>query len=115
MLLQGLGDRATGHAMVQVFQSPLDSRIAPAWVVLGHLDNQATDLLHDAGAPDALPRKGPLCGDQTTMPGQDRVGSHDACDPSKYSPAEWFPFGSQSATLVVGQAHSTAAGLDLFF
>jgi len=115
MFLQGLGDRASSNAMIQVLQTTLDTCVAPAWVVLRHFDDQPADLLHDPGPPDPLVRIGPLRGNQTAMPGQDRVWRDDRGNSLQYPSTEWSPLRRKSAALIVRQAHSVAAGLNLFF
>ena len=47
------------------------------------------------------------------MPGQDRIRRHDGCDLAQDLPAERLPFGRKSATLIIGEAEASTAGLEL--
>ena len=47
------------------------------------------------------------------MPCQDRIGRYDGGDLTQDLPAQWLPFGCQSATLVIGKMPSLPARLEL--
>ena len=100
--------------MVKVPKCSLDTGVAPSRVVLGHLKNQAPDLLHDTGATDAIARIGPFLGDEPAMPAQDRIGRDDGGDRFQGPPAKRFAFGSESASLIVGEEYPSTAGFELF-
>jgi hypothetical protein len=98
-----------------MFQSALDPSVAPAGVLDRHPDNQLTDLLHHTGTTYTLSWIGPFRGDEFAMPRQDRIGRYDCSDRLENLPAQGLPFGSQSATLVIGKIESLPAGPNLFF
>ena len=58
MLLQCPGGRAASNAMVWMLQRPFNGCIAPTRIVLSHLNDQTSYLLHDTGTADAGRRSG---------------------------------------------------------
>jgi hypothetical protein len=101
--------------MVQMLELALYPRIYPARVLLGHPDNQLTDLLHHAGATDSLPWIRPLSGDEPAVPCEDCVGSYNRDNLAQDIPTQRSAFGGQSATLVVGETKAFPALFELLF
>ena len=62
-----------------------------------------------------LPWIGPFRGDESTVPRQDGVRSHDCGDLAESLPAKGLPLGSQSATLIVSEAQASSTRFELFF
>ena len=100
--------------MVKVPKCSLDTGVAPSRVVFGHLKNQTPDLLHDAGATDTIARIGPFLGDEPAMPAQDGIGRDNGGDCFQGSSTKRLTFGSDSASLIVGEEYPFAAGIELF-
>ncbi len=48
-LVQDVGDRGPANPMAEVVECSLDSRVAPAWILASHSDDQVSDDLHDPG------------------------------------------------------------------
>ena len=111
MLLQRLRNRAACDTMAQVFQSSLNPAVSPTRILFSHTDNQATDLQHNAGSPDSLSCIGPLCCDQSTVPGHDRVGSHERSHLLEHLPTKNMAFGCQTSPLVIGETKAFATKL----
>lgn len=57
----------------------------------------------------------PLRGNEPAVPRQDGVRCDDGRDRIEDFPAQRFPFGRQSTTLVVGEAQAPPTRLELFF
>ena len=115
MLLKNLRNRAANRAMIQVLERTLDPCVTPARVLLGHPDDQPANLLHHTRTANSLSRIGPLCGDEFTVPRQDRIGRHDGGNLPQDLLAQRLPLSRQSATLVVRETESFPARRELFF
>ncbi|RLA42458.1 MAG: hypothetical protein DRQ97_13990 [Gammaproteobacteria bacterium] len=107
-------DGASSDTMAKVPKCSLDTGVAPSWVVLGHLKNQAPDLLHNTGATDTIARIGPFLGDEPSVPAQDSIWRDDGGDRFQDSPAKRFALGGESASLIVGEENPFAARFQLF-
>jgi hypothetical protein len=56
----------------------------------------------------------PLRRNQSTMPREDRVRSHDGGNLLEHPPAEWTPLRRQAPSLIIGKAEAAPSGLKLF-
>jgi len=52
-----------------------------------------------------------LLGNQLPVPSQQRLRSHDCCDLTKQSSAQFLRFGCQSTALIIAKSHSAGANL----
>src|ERR1019366_2838856 len=53
--LQYIGHSPTTNTVAEVGQRPLNPRVSPTRIVLGHAQNQSGDPLHDPGPPRPMP------------------------------------------------------------
>ncbi len=97
--------------MAEVVERPLDSRVAPARILVSHSDDQVGDDLHHPMPTRGVSFVGPLLGDQLSVPTKDGVGSDERSDFGEGAAADGFAADSKTATLIVGQAESLAAEL----
>src|SRR4051812_31175272 len=71
--LQNVSDRLIGELMAEIGESASNAIVTPAFVLLGHAEDQRFDFTADARTSrvGAMPRAVELAGDQPTIPGED--------------------------------------------
>jgi hypothetical protein len=97
--------------MADVVECSLDSRVAPAWILASHSDDQVCDDFHDPGPTRRSSLVGPLLGNQLPMPTKDGVWRDDRRDFGEGSSSDGLAPHGQSASLTVGQSESSATEL----
>jgi hypothetical protein len=92
--------------MPQIRQSPLDTAIAPDWIVFGRLDNKLLDLLSDtrSATQSSLLTAVTLLSDQALVPPEENDGRDKRSGRCEALPAEWIGECSKAAAFSVDQA-----------
>src|SRR5215831_6578304 len=110
--IQNLRDGAAGKLVSQIGYRALDAPVAPVPVLFCHTHHQSFNLSGGTRSPRC-----PMChsivflGDQFPVPGQQGLRRDNAGDLSQNLPSQCFGSNSQSAALVVIEAHSPVAEL----
>jgi hypothetical protein len=109
---QDVGDRAAGHAMVQVGERSLHPGVAPRAILGRHAHHESLDLGHDVRPSGPAPEAAVvLMGDQSPMPREQRIRRDDGPNRRERPPAERLGFRGQADTLIVGESHSPGTEL----
>ena len=111
--LEDARNRRPGYTMPDIFQRPLDSRVAPARIVGHHADRQTPDLASYARSAGALPGVRPLAGDQLSVPSENRVGRDERGELVQRAATEPVSQHRQTPALSIVQSQPTAAQLHL--
>ena len=106
VLFEDVADRSAPDSMANVLECPLDSRVAPAWVLSRHSDGQFRDDFHDPWSARGSSFVGPLLGNELPVPTKDGVGSDEGSDLGQGSSSNGLPAYGKPATLIVGQPES---------
>src|SRR5437870_10032004 len=108
--LQYIGDRPTTNTVAEVGQRPLNPRVSPTRIVLGHAHDQSGDLLHDPWPPKPTPvHKIPLLGDQPSVPAQQSIGTNDRVQFEQGLASDCLRFPRQQRSLCIGEPDTLAA------
>jgi hypothetical protein len=110
--LQDPGNCRTAHAILGRSSTPLDSRVAPGWILCRHPHRQAPNLRQHSTTTHATSRVRPLPGDERSMPAKQCVRSHDGRDLPQPFTAQPIRSHGESTSIVIGQlqASTPAAG-----
>ena len=87
--------------MAEVVECSLDTGIAPAWILASHLDDQVGDDFHDSRPTRRA----------SPVPTKNGVGSDERGNFGERPSSNGFAADSQSASLIVSQAKSSATEL----
>ncbi len=102
MILKDAFDGVVHDDVAKILERPLDTSLAPAGIVLCHLDDEILDLLHDAMASFAGFVR-PFLRDQFAMPGQQCVGRDNGCVLTEQTTTYFPAFGGEATTLCISQ------------
>ena len=109
--LENPGDRRAAHPMADNLQRPLNARIPPRRILLGHANDQRLNRTQHPGAPSGPPRVAPRVSHQPPVPSQNRGGGDKAGHALQAGATQTGTQDGQSATLVIGQTERPAAEL----
>lgn len=104
--------RVAAHLMTEVCKRAANPGVAPAGVFLGHFDHQLGQI-HPGRRSPSSPVRSPvvLGGDESAVPGEQRLRGHDAAQTAQCSTPERLGADSQSSALVVGKPETAATEL----
>ena len=112
-LRQNVGNCSSSNLLSEIGQSALNSRVAPAPVLLRHPDHQLPKLLLGPRATDAASLCAPvlLPRDEFPVPGQQALWRHDVRHLFQSSPPNSLGLACQTSSLVVGESCSSLSPL----
>ena len=112
VLLENVGNGLKRKKVAKIGQRSLNSTIAPASILLCHSSNQRNDLGSGSWSSGRTVRTAVVfLGDQSSMPRQQSLGSHDSGDLTENLPGHFLCLCCQPATLVIVETHSSSTNL----
>ena len=111
VVFKDVADRGASNSMAHIPERSLDSRVAPARVLLRHADDQLGDDLHDPRSAGGMTLVRPLLGNQLPVPSKGGVGSDERRNLGESPSADCFAAHGKPPPLCIGQLGSLASKL----